>query len=64
MSVTNLIGIGHYFLIQEWLGDDQRTNSKRHMFKGNWTTSSNFIYCSTLNSEPHLEDLCIRLRNQ
>ena len=38
--------------------------SRKHMFKRDWTTSSNNNNYSTLNSEHNWEDVWIQLRNQ
>ena len=51
-------------MIGVWFGEDQRTNTIRHVFKRDCTTSSDFINYSTPNSEHNWEDLCIQLRNQ
>ena len=51
-------------LIGMWFGEDQEQTLKWHMFKRNWTTSSNINNNSTLNSKHNCEDLCIQLNNQ
>ena len=47
-----------------WFGEDQQENLIKHMFKKDWTTSSNLDNYPTLDSEHNLKDMCIQLRNQ
>ena len=40
-----------------WLGVDPTTNTKRHVFKKNWTAHSKFVNHSTVNNQHNWEDL-------
>jgi hypothetical protein len=49
--------IGPVYLVVVWLlGEDKRKTPQIHMFNRNWTTTSDFINSSTLNSELNWEE--------
>ena len=52
------------YLIGVWFGEYQTTNTKRHMFKRDWPTCSNWMNYSTLNNNEiyNWENLCIQFK--
>ena len=53
----------HMYLCGVLFGEDQTTDTTRHRFIKDWTTSSNSMKHSTLNDEHGWDDLCTHIRN-
>jgi hypothetical protein len=48
-----------------WFSENPKSKDhKRHIFKRDWTMSSNINDYATLNTDYNREDVCINLKNQ